>query len=233
MYVTVSIWGEAMMAMETSSTAADTGGDGPIVCPAFRKSSWRRCAVLSALLGLLATYVCFLGDEGAMSGNGMVSDSNGTRSTGIRGSNSSRVGSASGSTGGGKKRMNTMAAERNEIIKERDLRMTTYMYDDHHRRLLQTTYDDDDITERSVDYDDDGITKRSVDESIVSEDEDIGKDDGNDKDGAGNDGGEGEEIEKKVTYWLPEVPGVFMAPDGNTKAMNKAPRPKLLHVLVA
>ena len=103
MYVTVSIWGEAMMAMETSSTAADTGGDGPIVCPAFRKSSWRRCAVLSALLGLLAAYVCFLGDEGAMSGNGMVSDSNGTRSTGIRGSNS-RGGSTSGGSGGRKKK---------------------------------------------------------------------------------------------------------------------------------
>ena len=131
-----------------------------------------------------------------------------------------------------KKRLNTVAADRNEIIKERDLRLTTY--DDHHRRLLQTTYDDDDITERSVDYDDDDdITERSVDESIVSKDEDIGKDGGNDKDGADNDGREEEEIEKKVTYWLPEVPGVFMAPDGNTKAMNKAPRPKLLHVLVA
>ena len=95
-------------------TTAGCAGAGVPFVSAFGKSPRRRCAVLSAVLGLLA-YVCFLGEEGVM--NGMLSDPSGTSAG--RGSNtsSSRGGSASGANGTSRKERLTakMEAMRSEI----------------------------------------------------------------------------------------------------------------------
>ena len=141
--------------LDASFQSTGCASGGPFAS-AF-KSPWRRCSVLSALLGLLV-YVCFLGEEGIM--NGMLSDSSGT-SAGRGRNSSSRGGSASGANGR-KKRLNAkMEAMRNKI-KERETRMTTY--------------DDDDFTERSVDE-----TSDSDDEDTSIGEDDNG--DGADNDG--------------------------------------------------
>ena len=120
---------------------------GPIVS-AF-KSPWRRCAVLSALLGLLA-YGCFLGEEGVM--DGMLSDSNGT--SGGRGRNSSSGGS--GVDGSRKKRLNAKVGGMRNEIKERETRMTTYDDDDFTERSVDETSDSDDDED---DERDDGVVE--------------------------------------------------------------------------